>query len=52
LPAIACATRSGKFFKSLDDLPVLFGMLRTRAHVRKAEFLEGTADRYLVEIAV
>src|SRR5262252_4254203 len=27
-------------------------MLRARAHVRKAEFLEGTADRYLVEIDI
>jgi hypothetical protein len=53
LPAIASATRSGKlFFKSLDDLRVLLGVLRARAHMRKAELLEGTANRYLVEIDI
>ena len=50
--AIASATRSGKFFKSLDGLQVLFGMLRARADVGKAKLLKGTANRHLVEIDI
>src|SRR5262249_11935711 len=38
------------FFKSLDGLRVLLGMLRTWADMSKAEFLEDTANRYLVGI--
>jgi len=33
-------------------LRVLLGVLRARAHVCKAELLEGTANRYLVKIDI
>ena len=40
------------FFKILNDLRVLFGVLRPRADVSKAEFFEYTANRHFVEIDV
>ena len=40
------------FFKILNDLRVLFGVPRPRSDVSKAEFLEDTANRNLVEIDV
>jgi hypothetical protein len=44
------ATWPGKFFKSLDRFFVLLGMARARTEMRKAQFLQQSADRHLVEI--
>ena len=40
------------FFKSLNGLRVLLGVLRTWADVGKAKFLKDTANRHLIEIDI
>jgi hypothetical protein len=40
--------RVGSFFESLDDLGVLAGMTRTRAHMGEAQLLEQRSDIALV----
>ena len=44
------ARRAGKFFERLDRVLVLLGMTGTRTHVRKAQLLQETADRHLIQI--
>src|SRR4029077_13580768 len=40
------------FFKTLDGLRILLGMLGTRADMGKSEFHEDTANRHLVEVNI